>query len=145
MKRLLFLLLVITLISCKKEEDFEKKLTQSKWVYYPDEKFDKDSWPPFYLKFYEGGSCKGFHLSGAEYNVKQSSKRWEYSPEGKKLVVNGHEFKVLSVEGDTIHMLSKQYNLKVMLYNVDKTLARIKRGPGGIFRAPDRLQYKIIE
>lgn len=132
MKQLLFLLLAIALFCCNRQSALEEKLIKSKWVLYEGttlrNEFDK--WPPTYLRFYDNGKVKECLISSEVVFIskKQAKIRddWKYTSE--KLNLFGKEFKVLAVEGDTIRLQRDTTNF--MLYNIDKTYPKLKKGPG---------------
>ncbi|MHA3787468.1 hypothetical protein ACX0HA_04595 [Flavobacterium hauense] len=138
MKRhFLLLLLAIVLFSCNRQSDFEKKLIEGKWVDHEGDALtdEIDKWPSVYLRFYEDGSYMNFHITGSEMPLinddGSESKEpflWSYDPDEKVLMVNKRKFKVLSIEGDTIRMVKETSHL--MLYNIDKTYPKLKKGPG---------------
>ena len=124
MKKYLFVLLLLTLFSCNRQTDFEKKLLKSKWVYYPYYKVENKLDIRTYLKFYEDGTAKNLDIDSAEenfnfYEGKKTDDTWEYSQKDKKLIIFGNEFKVLSVEDDTIRLFKKD-EYKVLLFKIEK-------------------------
>lgn len=137
MKKHLLLLLVITLFSCNRQSDFEKKLIKSKWVMFEGKSLtdELDRWPSDYVQFYDNDSLRYFDITGSllpqidnEGTIINEPVKWSYIPNSKEMIINGHKLKVMSIEGDTILMVKDTSYL--MLYNIDKTHAKLKKGPG---------------
>lgn len=136
-KYILFLLLALSLFSCNKQSEFEKRLVKSKWVLLDSEdlKGEFDEWPSGYCRFLDDGSYKNFDITGSEMpfiNNDGSERKepflWSYDSDEKVLMINNHKLKVLSIEEDTIRMANDTF--RAMLYNIDKTHAKLKKGPG---------------
>lgn len=137
MRKYLLLLLILTLLSCNRQTDFEKKLLEGKWVDHEGNVLtdEVDKWPSVYLRFYEDGSYRSFHIIGRETPLinedgTQSKKPfpWSYESDEKVLIINGHKLKVMSIDGDTIRMVKDTSCL--MFYDITKTQEKLKKGPG---------------
>lgn len=95
-----------------------------------------DKWPNSYTIFKEDGIVKSFYLYSDEEHMRindDGSERkdpffWSYNSDNKELIINNINLKILLVEGDTIHLLRDTTN--IMLYNIDKTEAKLRKGPG---------------
>lgn len=116
MKQLLFLLLAFTLFSCNRQSDLEKSLTNGKWTFFMEESRSAS----YYIRFYEDGNyeCYGIfsNIELIKDNGNKPSQKWKYLPEDKKLIFFGKEFKVTSIEKDSvIHMVKD--GTKFSLYN----------------------------
>jgi hypothetical protein len=129
MKKIFLLLpLIVFLFGCK--SDFEQKLVKSKWVLCSGTKCN-DKWPNTYYRFYENGEYEDVFLYsdiGSRFSEDSLLLFWKYEPKDNKLIMSGIELQIISIEGDTIRMRKDTTN--VMLYNIDKTHAMLKKGPG---------------
>lgn len=135
MKRILFLLFALAMFSCNRQSDFEKKLLAGKWVMHEGQSLtdEIDKWPATYYKFFDDGDYKIMHMPSATEmpgvdDIKPKSLTWRYIGEDKTLVIYGVKLKVLFTKADTIYMQRDTTNF--MLYNIDKTYSKLKKGPG---------------
>jgi hypothetical protein len=138
MKKYLFLLFLLTLFSCNRQTDFEKKLVKSKWVMFKGKalKEEVDRWPNSYFIFKEDGTTKSCDMLSDQEDMlinKDGSERleplhWSYNDATKELNIEDTKLKMLSTEGDTIRFLRD--TTTIMIYNIDKTEAKLKKGPG---------------
>ncbi|PZR24428.1 MAG: hypothetical protein DI539_00180 [Flavobacterium psychrophilum] len=138
MKQLLFLLLALALFSCNRQSDLEKKLIASKWVVLEGKTLEKegDKWPSDYYTFHADGEFKSLYMYsdeestrfGNDGSVINDPMLWSYDADKKILILNGHKCKVLAVESDTVFLVRDTTHL--ILYNIDKTYPKLKKGPG---------------
>lgn len=138
MKKYLLVLLMTATLSCSQRSAFEYKLIESKWVMFVGKtlKEENDKWPNGYFIFREDGSANSVDIYSDEENIRMNEDGsiihqpllWSYKSGSKELILNDVKLKVLSIEGDTIHLLSDTTN--IMLYNIDKAQAKLKKGPG---------------
>lgn len=131
MKKTILLLSLLVLISCEKRSDIEKMLIDGKWVLFKGSTLrnEVDKWPNGYIKFHENGSFKNYTLEDEpEIYEQREYLKWEYISSNNKLIIKDHELKILSIEGDTIHMLRD--TVDIMIYDIKKTQAILKKGPG---------------
>jgi hypothetical protein len=137
MKKHLLFLLALSLFSCSRQSDFEKKLVAGKWVDHNGKSLtdELDKWPSVYMRFYDDGSYRAFDILGGEMPLinddgTQSNKPfpWSYNSDEKVLMINKVILKVLSIDGDTIRMVRDTSHL--MFYDITKTHEKLKKGPG---------------
>src|SRR5690606_7428936 len=111
-KYILFILL-IGICSCSSRSDFERLLTDKKWLFRKDSVKEGEKYLMYY-KFDMNGSYRIFHLpSNIEYVMieeKPDSKKWSYDKENNNLII-GDTFKVLSYNENEIQMLMKRDSL----------------------------------
>lgn len=99
-------------------------------------KEEVDRWPNSYFVFAEDGTAtiydmySDIEIMGVNDDGSEISEpmHWTYKPDEKDLIINDVTLKVLSTEGDTIRLLRDTTNS--MLYNIDKTYTKLKKGPG---------------
>ncbi len=133
MKKYLLLLLVLALFSCDRRTDFEKKLIDSKWIF----SMEPSNSASYYIRFYEDGNYKCFGVfSNIEEEIPTKPlQKWGYLPEEEKLIFFGSEFKVTSVQKDTLIYMVKG-STKYSLYNypnadgsIVEPLPPLQKGP----------------
>lgn len=116
---LFYLLVLVSLSGCKNKGDFEQKLINNNWLYYPYDEYKADKSFMTYMKFYEDNIYKNFYLtSNLEHKILDHSNnkmRWSYNKEKKVLTLLEINFKVLEIQGDTIWMQKIDDNVKVGL------------------------------
>ena len=94
-----------------------------------------DKWPNRYFVFNSDGTVKSFWLNSGEENMIDDNGNqvlkpfsWKYDLSTEELTIKDFKHKILSIEGDTIHMLRDTSH--VMLYNINTTYVKLKKGPG---------------
>lgn len=116
---LFYLFVVVSLSSCKNKSDFEQKLINNNWLYYPYDEYKGNKSYMTYIRFYENNTYKNFYLtSNLEHKTLDHSNNkmgWSYNKEQKVLTLLEFKFKVIEIQGDTIWMQKIDDNVKVGL------------------------------
>ncbi|WP_129751312.1 hypothetical protein [Flavobacterium beibuense] len=118
-KYILFILLM-GICSCSSRSDFERLLTDKKWLFRKDSIKEGEKNLSYYV-FDRNGIYRVFDLpSNYEYlriEEMPDSKKWSYDKEINNLII-GDTFKVLSYNENEIQMLMKRDSLRVFLYRL---------------------------
>ena len=114
--KILVLMIIIVLISCKNKDELGLTNPTKKWVYYnSDKKYNKDSIGFIsYLKFYDNETCVNFFFNGNQYNTYMD---WEFSKSDSILKISDNKFLIAKIYNDSILMKDLKYNRKVKFLN----------------------------
>lgn len=114
--KILLLMLILILFSCKERDELGLTNPIKKWVYYDsDNKFDKDSSGFItYLKFNDNGKCMNYFFNGNQYNAYMD---WEFTKSDSILKISDNKFLITKIYNDSILMKDLKYNRKVKFLN----------------------------
>lgn len=116
--KILVLMIILVLISCKNKDNLALTNPEKKWVYYnSSRKYNRDSMGfIMYLKFHETGKCANFFFDNDEQDYKPEMD-WEFTKSDSILEIGGNKFLVTKIYNDSILMKDLKYNRKVKLLN----------------------------
>lgn len=114
--KVLLLVIIFILVSCKNKDELRLTDPTKKWVYYNSNRaFNKDSSRFLaYLKFDKNGNCVNYFFNGTQYG---SHMKWEYTQNDSILNISSNLFLVLKIYNDSIIMKDLKYNHKVKMLN----------------------------
>lgn len=114
--KILSLIIIFILASCKNRDELGLTNPIKKWVYFDsDKKFNKDSMRFItYLKFDDNGKCVNLFFDGNQYN---SSMDWKFTESDSILEISDKRFLVRKIYKDSIVMKDLKYNRPVKMLN----------------------------
>lgn len=114
--KILLLIVVSILISCKKRDELGLINPIKKWVYFDSDKnYNKDNMRFLtYLKFDDNGKCMNIFFSGNQYN---GSMDWRFTENDSILEISDKRLLVLKIYNDSILMKDLKYNRQVKMLN----------------------------